>query len=264
MIKIRKNKRKVPILSDKEIDVFVEKLLCEYNPKILSEPQELDIEDFAELYMNFNVHYTHLSHSGFIWGKMVFQNSFIFDYKPETGKADLEPVKANTIVIENRLLNIEHAFRSTVAHEAGHGILHRDYYFLNYNPRQILFSFSDSDSESESDYECSNSSVCSTFCRDYDVSGGIEKPRQFKTDIDWIEHQAKYFSAALLMPRSAVFTLLDDYGADAPHEDKAFVKEVAGIFNVSNESARIRLQSMNNAYLERQAVSAANLFSLSD
>lgn len=262
MIKIRKNKRKVPILSDKEIDVFVEKLLCEYNPKILSEPQEIDIEDFAELYMNFNVHYTHLSHSGFIWGKMVFHDSFIFDYKPETGKADLEPVKANTIVIENRLLNIEHAFRSTVAHEAGHGILHRDYYFLNYNPRQILFSFSDS--ESESDYECSNSNVCNTFCRDYDVSGGVEKPRQFKTDIDWIEHQAKYFSAALLMPRSAVFTLLDDYGADAPHEDKAFVKDVAGIFNVSNESARIRLQSMNNAYLERQAVSAANLFSLSD
>ena len=248
---IRKNKRKLPILRDSEIDDYVEELLGNYNPKILSEPQELEIEDFAEFHMDFAVHYTHLSHNGFIWGKMVFQDSLILDYRPETGRADEEPVKFNTIVIENRLLSREHALRSTIAHEAGHGILHRDYYFHNYNPRQILFSFFDDEQRSNN--------ICSTFCRDKNIKGSIKNPRQFKTDIDWIEHQAKYFSAAILMPRGAVFTLLDDYGASMPHENKAFVKNVSEIFNVSNESAKIRLQCMNEAYLKMQS-GAMNLF----
>ncbi len=247
MIRIRRNKRKVPILRDSEIDAYAEELLSAYKPELLSEPQAIDIEDFAELYIGFNIHYTHLSHNGFIWGKMVFQDSLILDYDPATGRAGEEPVEANTIVIDNRIIDKEHAFRSTVAHETGHGIFHPEYYFHNYNPRQILFSFGD-----DEEY---HSNICSTFCRDKNIKADVNMHRQFETDIEWIEHQAKYFSAAVLMPKAAVYMLLDDYKAQRPWNDDSFVTMVSETFNVSTVSARIRIKSLNAAYLnEKQSI----------
>ena len=253
-MKIKKNRRKVPVLRDSEIDAYAEELLKKYEPQILSEPQALNIEDFAEFHMGFNIHYTHLSHNGFIWGKMVFQDSLILNYDPATGRAGEEPVEANTIVIDNRLIDKEHAFRSTVAHETAHGIFHPEYYFHNYNPRQVLFSFVD-----DEEY---HSSICSTFCRDKNIKADVNTHRKFETDIEWIEHQAKYFSAAILMPKTAVYMLLDDHKTQNPWDDNAFVKIISEIFNVSVASAKIRIKTLHTAYLtyltEKQSI---NLFS---
>ncbi len=238
---MRRNKRKVPVLSDNEIDMKAEELLKGYTTDFLSEPQMLDVEDFAEFYLDYPIHYTQLSNSGFIWGNMVFQNSYIFKYDAEKNVADKEFVYGNTIVIETRISSKEHALRSTIAHEIGHGIFHKDYFCRNYQPEQLAFSFE------ESADDAINAKYCATFCSGQNIQGSRNEPRRFITDLDWIEHQAKYFSAALLMPKKVIYMLLDDYKSTRPaYENSGFINNVADIFNVSAESARIRIKSLSN------------------
>jgi hypothetical protein len=98
-------------------------------------PQPLDVEDFAEGYFKLGFHYTNLSHTGFIWGRMVFNNTLIIVYDPEKNRADEEAVDANTIVIDNSLLAEERDinFRSTVMHECGHSVYHPEYFCIDYS-----------------------------------------------------------------------------------------------------------------------------------
>lgn len=116
-----------------EIDTKAELLIEDYNSSLLSKPQAIDVEDFAENYLGLHFHYTDLSHNGFIWGRMVFNDAKIIVYNSSTERPDEEPVDGNTIVIDNRLLDekMEHAFRSTVMHEVGHAIYHDEYYYID-------------------------------------------------------------------------------------------------------------------------------------
>lgn len=115
-LRLRYGANGVPILSNNEIDRHAEALIADYDPGLLSKPKALDVEDFSENYLGLRLHYTYLSHKGFIWGRMVFRNTMILVYNPDGNCADEEPIDRNTIVIENRLIDgiKEHAFRSTV------------------------------------------------------------------------------------------------------------------------------------------------------
>ncbi len=75
--------------------------------------------------------------------------------------------------------------------------------------------------------------------------------RTLTTDHDWLEHQAKYFSAAILMPRKAMRVVCGDEAirrnltAEAPGFEEIFLaNHVAEVFNVSVESARIRIKQL--------------------
>ena len=71
------------------------------------------------------------------------------------------------------------------------------------------------------------------------------------TDHDWIEHQAKYFSAAILMPRKAVIKIYKEPFVNQyiqencrGRENDELVRLLSKTFHVSQESARIRLVSL--------------------
>lgn len=236
----------VPRLSDAEIERHAMLFLQDYNAELLNVPQPLDVEDFAESYLRLKLHYTNLSHAGFIWGRMVFNNTMIVVYDPDNNVADEEPIEANTIVIDNSLLDEDREinFRSTVMHECGHSIYHPEYYCIDY-------------SELKSGQNFDVSRLPYTHCKSIDVTGGWSGVRKrLKTNNDWLEHQAKYFSAATLMPQKTMRSLcrkkkIQNYCFDKHpgFENDALIAIVAKTFLVSQASARIRIKQLKTGYV---------------
>jgi len=240
----------IPRISDAEIERHAMLYLQDYNADLLKRPQPLDVEDFTEGYLKLGFHYTNLSHTGFIWGRMVFNNTLIIVYDPENDRADEEPVKANTIVIDNGLLSEDriHVFRSTVMHECGHAVYHDEYYCIDYSELPL---------KRKEDVV----HLPYTSCQSGDIISGDWMPikRKLKTDTDWLEHQAKYFSAAMLMPKTAMRKLcktpaLQNYCFDKhpKFENDALVAVVARTFCVSEASARIRVKQLKLEYVSPQ------------
>lgn len=231
----------VPRMSDAEIECHAMLLIQDYNTNLLKTPQPLDVEDFAEDYLGLSFHYTNLSHTGFIWGRMVFNNTMIIVYDPEKNIAEDEPIRANTIVLDNSLLeeDREANFRSTVMHECGHSVYHPEYYCIDYSELPLKQT-------------AEIVHLPYTHCKSSDITGEWGgKRKKLTTDHDWLEHQAKYFSAATLMPKAAMRTLcrtstLQRYCFEKHpgFENDALVAIVAQTFLVSQASARIRVKQL--------------------
>jgi len=232
--------RNVPVISDAAIDRDAERLLRDFDRRLLADPQPLDIEAFAEDYLGLKIHYDNLSHNGCIWGTMVFVNSQIPIYDIETERAEYKPIDADTIIIDNSIAegDREEIFRSSLGHECGHSVYHRQYF-------EHRLRFHDFYSD-EDDY-----GLGFAACRRSDIIGSQAGRRRFKTAREFIEHHAKRFSAALLMPVSAMRIVCGDKdfresarGEEPDLANAILAEEVADTFNVSNSSALIRIQQL--------------------
>ena len=256
--KFKQSKSGVPILKNSEIDADVELLLSQYNADLLTTPQMIDIEDFADNFLQYKLHFDHLSHNGCIWGMMVFNKRRIPVYVPELGRAEYSPVDPFTVVLDNSLLKEgrEVLLRSTLGHECGHGVYHRQIFEEN-DDQLSLFT----------DYDPSRK-VAIAVCRRADVSGGFNTSRNLKTDHDWIEHHAKYFSASILMPRSAMRIFCNDYWKrvalrqqrEAFYYTQQLAVHVADKFCVSPESASIRIKQLDLGWKANNETIAAVYF----
>ena len=231
----------VPILKDTAIEADAERMLRDYNPSLLEMPQPLDVEDFAEGYLGLRVHYDNLSHNGSVWGRMVFYNSQIPVYVPELECAEYLPVQANTVVIDNGLLNEEReaAYRSTMIHECGHKIYHTQYYREEGEPSIWMAA-------------AARERKPAAACQQKDVMGfGSVGKRALISDHDWLEHQAKYFSAAALMPAPTVRRVYDELEVgeniritSSRAYERDFIFWLTSIFRVSARSAEIRIRQL--------------------
>jgi len=118
--------------------------------------------------------------------------------------------------------------RSTVAHEAGHGLLHGSLFIdspdLGENQRRIL-------------------------CRSEDILG--ETPRSYRGR--WWEFQANQAIGSLLLPRLLMNAFLDQSGIEldssgnrilTPAQRESLAKKAAVIFDVNPIVVRIRLDSL--------------------
>ena len=233
------NKRGVPILSHEDIEFYAEQFIREYEPGILKNPKPVDVEGFTEFYLGLTPEYNNLTHCGLILGRMVFNDSRkVPIYDAQNRVADYISAERGTVMVDNLLLNDEHRLRSTMGHEAGHWIFHQPYFYVD--PFQMtLFDTFDK---------------TSTACRKFDIEGGDCSEgtrRTLVTDHDWLEHQAKYFSAALLMPREAMKVACGNpqmrvgIMREFPgYEENVLAEHVSDIFNVSVESAKIRIRQL--------------------
>lgn len=248
-IQFRYGANNVPRVSDAEIERHAIQYLQDYNADLLKTPQPLNVDDFAEGYFRLHFHYTNLSHAGLIWGRMVFNNTMIIVYDPENARAEEEPIEADTIVIDNSLLSDDREvmYRSTVMHECGHSVYHAEYYCIDYSELPIK----DNNDIVHLPY---------TSCKGSDVIGGAfaGKRKKLKIDHDWLEHQAKYFSAATLMPRPAVRSLCKDpklqaycFDKHPGFENDALIAVAAQKFNVSLTSACIRVKQLKLGYISQ-------------
>lgn len=225
----------VPIIKDTMIDSCGEQIIREFCPELLENPGQVPIEEIAESYFHLSLDYADLSQDGHIWGSVVF-----FDtdgkivYSPEDEEAKEIAAKRGTIFIDNGLTWDERIRQrySTTAHECGHWLFHQLYWRRR---------------AAESD---KGAAVCD---RDADISQNGR--RALVTDKDWMEHQAGYFSGAILMPKTAFLLAAQDKGLrdaidfklkTAPEDERNWdlAWQMSRLFNVSREAAYVRIQEL--------------------
>jgi hypothetical protein len=129
----------------------------------------------------------------------------------------------------------ERRVRTTLAHEAGHGLLHAYLFALDEKPIHLF------DADSHSDHKI--------LCRD--VQGGERKSRAY--DGRWWEFQANRAIGGLLCPKTLVQEALKPFlvpigslGAvslDEKRRDEA-VRTLADIFEVNSIVAKIRITEL--------------------
>ena len=217
----------IPLLSNRDIELDAVAILKDFSPDLLKIPGPVDIERFVESYLDLNLDFNWLTNNQSILGRMVFENTMIPVYDPSKEHAEDYPVGANTIIIDNSLVDIEVLLRSTLAHECGHAIYHRYYY-------------------------SQKTAVPAAACTARDIHTKYAA-RQLTTDHDWLEHHARYFSAAILMPYPAVRFVRREYAEHLGHWYKKETKlynhlmahQVASVFKVSVAAAKIRLHQLH-------------------
>lgn len=140
----------------------------------------------------------------------------------------------------------ERRIRTTLAHEAGHGLLH-EYLFLSatQTAASLFADFSDPESPK-------------VLCRDIPYASSV---RRRGYDGRWWEYQANRAIGALLLPRplveSALDALIEPNGLLGgrmlvPNRREEGARILAGIFDVNPVVARIRLEELFPAGSEGQ------------
>jgi hypothetical protein len=217
----------VPLLSNRDIELNAVAILKDFSPDLLTNPGPVDIERFIESYLGLNLDFNWLSNNRSLLGAMVFHNTILPVYDPSTEHAKDFPVKANTIIIDNSLVDIEVLLRSTMAHECGHAIYHRSFY-------------------------SQKSAVQAAACTAGDIR--IQnKEHRLTTDNDWLEHHARYFSAAILLPYPVIRIVCREHSEHLNlsyrDEPKLFnhlmAHQIATVFKVSVAAAKIRLRQLH-------------------
>ena len=223
----------IPVLSASDLENIGDALINDFCPEVISKPQAVDIEAFSEFYMGFKQDFQYLSHSGFIMGMMVYDDTdFIPVYNPQKNEAEFIHADKDTVIIDSMLLekNQEHRYRFTLAHEAaGHGVMHTS---LFENREKYVVSFSNNHNW----LQCTNKTVQA----ERSAAGK-------KSSIDWMEWQANSLASAVLMPRLSIRNVLkncDIYEMNDPDYACCIILHVAQLFNVSEQAALIRLQKL--------------------
>ncbi len=230
----RCKRNRVPVLANENLEQDAEMFIRDFDPNLLTYPNEIDIDKFSEFYLGLKLRFFYLTSYGGILGRMIFNDCNIPIYLPEEGRADYYAAERGEIMIDSSLEHDDHRIRSTMGHEAAHWIYHQQYYSID--PSQMMF-FPDKEK-------------MATTCKRSAIEGN--SPKKLVTDQDWLEHQANYFSAAILMPRPAMKLLfndpslrreINDYDPDQALDFMTSL--VAEIFNVSEKSARIRIEQLD-------------------
>ncbi len=113
------------------MDEIAFQVLADFDYNLLMEPQELNIDLFAQEYLGMDQDFQLLSHNGIYMGMTMFNDTDRLPvYDPVRCRAEYVSEKANTIVIDSRLLDDdkEGQYRFTMAHECTHGMLHKAFF----------------------------------------------------------------------------------------------------------------------------------------
>ena len=218
MIKLdlRRKDSGVPILSREELDEIAFNVLADFNYEVLLEPQEVDIDLFAQEYLGMDQDFQFLSHNGIYMGMTIFNDTDNLPvYDPIKRRAEYVSEKANTIVIDNSLLedDKEHQYRFTMGHECIHGMLHKA--FFSALPGQLTMFDQLGPEFSEPMIRCR-----------VVTAGRTNWNYRNWTDIDWMSEKAK------------------KYGYRGISHARVMVAEMMRVFNVSHSAAAFRLKSL--------------------
>ena len=225
------NNHNIPVISNFEIDDYAQALVEEFAPECIKAPLSFDIQHFVRQQLGCRIASMYLSPDGNLLGETFFRPAVITVYRQD-GTADRQvSVPERTILLDSRLLPRPGAARFTLAHEAGHLLMHEKYY-------------------------------ASRAAR-MEAAQQPAKDRSGMTDRDWLEHQADRFAAAILMNRTAsllCWDQLQDYLDSMYPRDPATAnlyaeESFARHFAVSREAARLRLLQLNLRRIPGQNVS---------
>ena len=186
-------------------------------------PSPIRIDRFIEKRFGVTPRYVELEHD--VLGFTVFGAKGVQDVIVAQA-LDVEGTKA-----------AERRIRTTLAHEAGHGLLHAHLFCLDSGTRPLFGDFSDPQRPK-------------VLCRDVPVTPGF-KGRGY--DGRWWEFQANRTIGPLLLPRSLVQAALEPFlvergslgakGLDPSCRNQA-IEALADLFDVNGAAVKIRLQDL--------------------
>lgn len=184
-------------------------------------PEAIRIDRFIEKYFKLDIGYEKLPPG--VLGFTRFGRTGVTDIVVTSAFDDMEGV-----VAERRL-------RTTLAHEAGHGLLHAHLFALGERPPGL--------------FKGEGGTRPEIMCRDIDGLGA----RRPGYDGRWWEYQANRAIGALLMPSRLVRVGVAAFCTEVGHlgtvvlvegRREAAIRELADIFDVNPVVARIRLEEV--------------------
>jgi Zn-dependent peptidase ImmA (M78 family) len=232
----------VPYITYDALEVYAENIVWDFAPELLNSPGPIDADKFVEFYLGLTVDCRRISHRKQILGMTAFSDGTVEILNEETGAVEDLPVTAGTVIIDTSLETKRNAPRRrfTMTHEGCHWMLHRKAFAEDnpFGPAGIYENRYLATKEGRVDYSRSTDE---------------------RTDINMMERQADFLSAAILMPRPALrkaFRTFFGYYNDTPHRivlganpmDDAYARQlpeyIAKIFDVSKRAALIRLEKL--------------------
>lgn len=174
-----KSTLRIPSLSVDVLDDYSRSLVGDYVKKL--EPCNLSITELVADYLGLELVYCHFPNASRILGLTVFRDSYIETIHDTTGFPHLLKVYAGSIIIDTSLRDRKGSNQhdSTIAHEVAHWLLHRSAFEAGYL------------SDIARIYK-------NPFHAAREGSIGVEAALIEPADIELMEQQADYFSAALL------------------------------------------------------------------
>ncbi len=218
----------IAYLSKKQIDSFCQALVLRFDPTMAKQPHPLNIERFLTEALGIRVVYENLSSDLSVMGAYISQETDAMPvYNPETKRAELIHVPAQTVLIDRSLTRAgkTNRRRFTLAHEAGHAIWHSAYLKMRTAGHQ---------------------NESSRICEIGDLKRRKAPGAPDEQELDQLmEYQANRSASALLMPQAAMQTLMQGK-APAVHRDEMeeYIILTAATFRVSDTAARIRLKEL--------------------
>lgn len=216
-----------PIYRDDTIDSIAENFLSKNYPVFLGEPKPVNVEHIIENegYLLQGISFADRG----ILGAAIFRDTYIDTLDSEgTGGIVRNFIKGGSILFDELEADkSESRYKTTLAHELGHMILHQTYY--------------------------TNSNV-EIKCRK-DVIGNYNY-KELITRNDWEEHQANWFASCILIPKSmlikTIYNLAFNCEIPIPSKFKYLAKDekykiiniISEKFDVSKEMAKIRFEKI--------------------
>lgn len=221
----------IDILSRDKIDNEAEKFLMKYRPKALKKATKLDLEALIENDLEVEIDYQNLDKDHQILGATIFRDGYMEVYNNE--KKELKKFKSNTMIFDIQLSeDYKQAgrFLFTLAHEIGHWVLHKKYFFIDEGQQSIF------------DY-CSKEEKSSIICAKRSETDMIRVRK--KTEQEWVEWQADNFASSILMPKQ-VFKLTYEELKKKYLDKEKILEELSRIFGASKKACEIRINILYN------------------
>ena len=184
-------------------------VITAYDPRLYyGSPAAIPIEDIIEA-QGLVLEYQYLRNNGRVLGETIFDDGLTAIYDRENHRYDLLPVKGGTILIDCSLCEEEAStgrLRFTCAHELGHWLLHKRLY--------------------------SGTGESAAMMTETNI---------VRTQNSALEMQANLLGSILLMPLPQVKRCF--YQLQSGRDRQQLVADMAGIFQVSKQAMRIRLEN---------------------
>ena len=223
----------VPYIKKERFDYVATEFLKKYCPEALLSPIQVPIESIARDKMNLLVEHVSITEDLSIYGQIFFTDGIAEIYVKETDEFVRREVKKGTVFIDEDVLFLRNkgCERNTLAHECLHWYRHRLYFEL-----QNLFD-----------------SKMAVACK-CPIEVKSEDFKKKWTEEDWMEWQANGIAPKILMPREMFIKKANEYLSFKPTTKEEelsnliycenAVAELAEFFNVSKQSASIRLKEL--------------------
>ena len=218
-------------LNKDQIEERAIEFLEKYSPSSLVTPAKVDLELILEE-MGLTIDYQKMDLDNTILGLTAFNNGTLNVYSDD---GTTYPINVNkgTIIINKNLASYEKLqgrFQYTMGHETGHWVLHQKLFYIDENQVSLFDNMESSEDKNL---------ICSKRDERFLLKRG------FKTDQEWIEWQADYFSSCVIMPRD-IFKKEYKRLIESGFSDAGAINQLSKIFEVSKMACAIRVNNIFN------------------